>query len=152
VAIPKLQEAESQQCSVAEANSTRPLRSVGAVLLGLVAVNVLSLATDQVFHALKIYPAWGQPMYDPRLNLLALAYRIPYEVLGSYIAARFAPRRPMLHALILGFIGFGLSLVGGIVAMRVHLGPNWFPISLIITALPCAWLGGALYTWSTPSK
>ena len=151
MAIPKVQ-AESQQGSVSEEASAKPLRSVGAVFFGLVAVTVLSLVTDQVFHALKIYPPWGQPMYDPRLNLLALAYRIPYEVLGSYIAAKFAPRRPMRHALILGFIGFGLSLIGGIVAMRMHLGPNWFPISLIITALPCAWLGGLLYTRSAPGK
>ena len=126
------------------------MKSTAAVLLGLVAVIVLSLATDQVFHVLKVYPPWGQPMYDPRLNLLALAYRIPYAVLGSYIAARFAPRRPMRHALILGFIGLGLSLIGGIVAMRMHLGPNWFPISLSLTALPCAWLGGVLYTRSAP--
>ena len=150
VVIPKVQISASTQPSVSEANSAQPLRSVGAIFLGLVAVNVLSLATDQVFHVLKIYPPWGHPMYDPRLNLLALAYRIIYEVLGSYVAARFAPRRPMCHALILGVIGFGLSLIGAIVAIPMHLGPNWLPISLVITALPCAWLGGALYTRAAP--
>ena len=30
-------------------------------------------------------------MYDPRLNLLALSYRIVYTILGSYFTARFAP-------------------------------------------------------------
>src|SRR5215471_5936884 len=151
MAIPKVQ-VESQQGSASEEDSAKPLRSVGAVFFGLVVVTLLSLATDQVFHVLRIYPAWGQPMYDPRLNLLALAYRIPYAVLGSYVAAKFAPRRPMRHALILGFIGLGLSLIGGIVAMRVRVGPNWFPISLILTALPCAWLGGLLYTRSAPGN
>ena len=81
-------------------------RSTGAIVLGFVAVVVFSLGTDEVLHLLKVYPPWGQPMYDPRLNLLALTYRIVYTVMGSYIAARFAPRNPMRHAIILGAIGF----------------------------------------------
>jgi len=27
----------------------------------------------------------------------------------------------------------------------MHLGPSWYPIALVITALPCAWLGGVLH-------
>jgi hypothetical protein len=80
--------------------STHPrrlLRSAGAVLLGFVVVIALSLGTDQVLHVLEVYPPWGQPMYDAGLNLLALSYRIIYDVLGSYITARFAPRNPMRH-------------------------------------------------------
>jgi hypothetical protein len=67
-------------------------RSTGAVLLGFLAVVVLSLGTDEVLHLLKIYPPWEQPMFEPRLNILALSYRIVYSVLGSYIAAKVAPR------------------------------------------------------------
>lgn len=52
----------------------RVWRSTLAVLLGFVAVVVLSLATDQLLHVLHVYPPWGQPMYDPGLSLLALAY------------------------------------------------------------------------------
>ncbi len=37
-------------------------------------------------------------MRGPRLNLLALSYRIINATLGSYIAARWVPSRPMLHA------------------------------------------------------
>lgn len=72
----------------------RLLRSAGAVLLGFIAVVALSLGTDQALHSLDVYPPWGQPMYDTGLNLLALSYRIVYAVIGSYIAARFAPRAP----------------------------------------------------------
>jgi hypothetical protein len=25
------------------------------------------------------------------------------------------------------------------------LGPRWFPIALVVSALPCAWLGGLLH-------
>ena len=121
-------------------------RSTGAVLFGFIAVFVLSLGTDQVLHSLAVYPPWGQPMYETRLNLLALSYRIVYAILGSYIAARFAPRNPMRHAMILGAIGVPLSAIGAIVAITMaDLGPAWYPIALVLTTLPCAWLGGALY-------
>jgi hypothetical protein len=129
--------------------ATQPRRvwqSTGAVLLGFVAVVLLSLGTDQVLHMLNVYPPWGQPMYDPRLNFLALAYRCVYAVIGSYIAARFSPGNPMTHAIVLGIIGLVLSTVGAITAISMaDLGPNWYPISLVLTALPCAWLGGVLY-------
>jgi hypothetical protein len=121
-------------------------RSTGAVVLGFVAVVLLSLGTDEVLHLLKVYPPWGQPMFDPRLNLLALSYRIIYSVIGSYIAARFAPRNPMRHAMVLGVVGFIVS-VPGVIFIITHreLGPVWYPLALAITALPCAWLGGIIY-------
>jgi surface polysaccharide O-acyltransferase-like enzyme len=120
-------------------------RSAAAVLLGLFVIFVLSLVTDQVLHMLEVYPPWGQPMYDTGDNLLALAYRIVYAVIGCYIAARLAPRNPMHHALALGVVGFVLSLAGAIAAIKMELGPIWYPIALVLTALPCAWLGGALH-------
>jgi hypothetical protein len=121
-------------------------RSTGAVFLGFFAVVVLSLGTDEVLHLLKVYPPLAQPMFDARLNLLALSYRMVYSVIGSYIAARFAPRNPMRHAMILGAIGFVLSIPGVIfITTHTNLGPAWYPIALVVTALPCAWLGGALY-------
>lgn len=123
----------------------RLLRSTGAVLLGFVAVVVLSLGTDQMLHVLEVYPPWGRPMYDPGLNLLALAYRSVYGVAGSYVAARVAPHAPMRHALALGVIGVALSLAGAIATIPIDLGPAWYPIALVLTALPCAWLGGVLH-------
>ena len=123
----------------------RLLRSLAAVLLGFVAVVVLSLGTDQVLHVLEVYPPWGQPMHDPALNLLALAYRSVYAVVGCYIAARFAPHAPMRHALALGVLGLVLSLAGAIAAIPADLGPDWYPVALVLTALPCAWLGGVLH-------
>jgi len=121
-------------------------RSIGAVLLGFTTVFALSLGTDQVLHSLAVYPPWGQPMYETRLNLLALSYRIAYAIFGSYIAARLAPRHPMRHAMILGAIGVPLSAIGAIVAITmVDVGPAWYPIALVLTTLPCAWLGGALH-------
>ncbi|EPG76498.1 hypothetical protein LEP1GSC058_1352 [Leptospira fainei serovar Hurstbridge str. BUT 6] len=121
------------------------LQSIWSVLLGFVAVFVLSLGTDQILHILDVYPPWGEPMYDPSLNALALSYRIVYTILGGYITAKFAPENPMRHVIILGGIGIFFSSLGAIVTVTQHdLGPAWYPISLVITALPCTWLGGII--------
>lgn len=119
-------------------------RSTLAVFLGFVVVVALSLGTDQVLHVLDVYPPWGEPMNDTGDNLLALAYRCVYGVLGGYITARLSPRSPMFHVLVGGMIGFVLSTVGAITAIGMNLGPMWYPILLAITALPCAWLGGVV--------
>ena len=134
------------QISVGETQQPRRmLRSIGAVVAGLLAVIILSLGTDVVMHATKVFPPWGERMTDA-LFVLATAYRSVYAVAGSYIAARLAPDRPMRHALVLGFIGLALSIVGLVATWNAgpELGPRWYPIALVVTALPCAWVGGKL--------
>ena len=123
-----------------------PLRSILAIVVGFLAVVVLSLATDQLFHVLQVYPPWGEPMNEPSLNLLALSYRIVYTIFGSYLAARLAPRNSMRHAMILGIIGTVLGTAGAVATIPMHLGPAWYPIAIAATALPCAWIGGLLGT------
>jgi hypothetical protein len=118
---------------------------VAAVLLGFVAVVVLSLGTDQLFHVLNVYPPWGEPMRDPGLNLLALGYRLVYDTFGSYLTARLAPHAPMRHALIGGAIGLAVCAAGAIATIPMDLGPAWYPIALAASALPTAWLGGRLH-------
>jgi hypothetical protein len=119
-------------------------KSVGAVALGLGAVIVLSLGTDQVFHSLGVYPPWGEDMAEP-LYLLALGYRVVYQIFGCWLTARFAPRNPMKHAWIVGFIGLGLGTLGAIGSIMQSLGPAWYAIALAASALPCAWIGGKLH-------
>jgi hypothetical protein len=127
------------------APSRRLGRSVAAVALGFVAVFVLSLGTDQILHVLQVYPPWGQPMFDPRLNALALGYRLVYDTFGSYLMARLAPHSPMGHALVGGVLALILCTVGVFVTLPLNIGPAWYPIALAVSALPTAWLGGALY-------
>ena len=119
-------------------------RSIGALAAGFVAVLILSLGTDIVLHALKIFPPLGRTMSN-QLFLLATIYRIVYAVLGSYITARLAPDRPMGHAIAGGFVGLVLSIVGAAVTWKhTEMGPHWYPLALAGTALPCAWLGGEI--------
>ncbi len=122
----------------------RLLRSTGAIVAGFLSVAVLSLATDQVLHMLDVYPPWGEPMRDTGDNLLALFYRSVYAVIGGYITARLAPAAPMRHALILGSIGTVLSALGAYAAIAVDMGPAWYPLALVVSALPLTLVGGRL--------
>jgi hypothetical protein len=120
-------------------------RSIVAVVAGFFTVAGLSLATDQLFHVLEVYPPWGQPMWETHLNALALSYRIVYTLLGGFITARLAPRAPMRHVTILALIGLAAGTAGAIVAItQADLGPSWYPILLAVTAYPCTWFGGRL--------
>ena len=120
-------------------------RSIAAVLAGLVAIFVVTTATDIVLHAIGVFPPWGQPMSDG-LFALATAYRIVYGVAGSYLTAWLAPDRPLRHALILGFIGLALATIGTVATWGrgPEFGPKWYAIAVIAMALPCAWVGGKL--------
>ena len=138
--------------TVSRTEPRRLPRSAAAIILGFVAVVALSLATDQLFHVLEVYPPWGQPMHEPGLNLLALSYRIVYAVAGGYIAARFAPTDPMRHAVVLGLIGTLLSIAGVIATLPLKFGPSWYPISLVFISLPASWLGGALHRGARVSR
>jgi hypothetical protein len=126
--------------------SRRILRRIGAVFAGLLAVIVLSTATDIVLRATGVFPPWGQPMAGA-LFLLATAYRTIYGVAGSYITARLAPDRPMGHALAGGVVGLVLSTAGTVATWNKgpEFGPKWYPLALIAMAIPSAWAGGKLF-------
>ncbi len=118
-------------------------RSIGAVVAGIVVAVGLSILTDTLLRAAGIFPALGVRM-DNSLLLLATSYRTAYSVLGAYVTARLAPRRPMFHALIGACIGMVLSTIGAIATWNAgpQYGPHWYAIALVVLALPTAWAGG----------
>ncbi len=124
-------------------------RSAWAILAGFLCVVILSLVTDEILHFLKVYPPWEQVMSD-RLFGLATAYRAVYNVIGCYLTARLAPSRPMRHALLLGWVGLIVALLGAAATWNHQpaLGPHWYSVALVVLALPCAWVGGKLYETS----
>ena len=130
---------------MSETRGPNILRSLGAVVAGLLIIFVLHLGTDVVMHATGIFPPWFQPMAGP-LWVFAFAYRTIYSVLGCYVTARLAPNNPMKHAMLLGVIGFVLSMAGLVSTWNAgpEFGPKWYPIALVVSALPCAWIGGKL--------
>ena len=138
---------------MAEPIPHRALKSIGAVFAGIVVVVTLSLGTDILMHATGVFPPWFQPMNTP-LWLLATAYRVVDGIAGLYVTARLAPDRPVRHAVILGVIGLVMSIAGAAstIGKGPELGPTWYPLGLVITALPCAWFGGKLYVGKTESQ
>ena len=122
------------------------IRSIGAVLAGFVAVVILSLGTDFALRAAGILPPLDQRVPDAIL-LLATAYRTIYSIAGSYIAARLAPNRPMGHALALGVLGLIAGTAGAIATWNggPAYEPKWYPLALIVLAMPGAWAGGKLF-------
>jgi len=119
-------------------------RSVLAVIAGFLTVVALSTGVDALLHAAKVYPPSEQGLHDPLLNLLALAYRCVFTLLGGWITAWLAPSTPLRHALILGVLGLIAGTAGVVATWNLGLGPRWYPIALAVTGLPLCWLGGWL--------
>jgi hypothetical protein len=119
-------------------------KSIGAILGGFVAVAVLSIFTDSVLESAGIFPPIGTGIFSTWMLLLALIYRCAYTVIGGYVTASLAPDRPLRHAIILGIIGTIAATIGAIAGW--DLSQHWYPIALVVTALPCTWLGGKVKT------
>ena len=124
-------------------------RSIGAIFAGLALNFILSTLVDVVLHATGVFPPWGQPMADSRF-VLATTYRIVFSILGCYLTARLAPRRPMAHAMSLGVFGVILCVAAAIGTWNKgpEFGPHWYSLGLAAVALPCAWTGGKLFELS----
>jgi hypothetical protein len=129
-------------------NTTAPashprFRTAGALIAGFVAVAALSIAADAVLHAMNYYPNDGTVGSDAGLSV-ALAYRTAFTVLGGYITARLAPSRPQRLATILGVIGTLFAILGAVTMWNV--GHQWYPVALVVLAIPSTALGGWLFT------
>ena len=126
------------------ATPRRTGRSILAVVAGILVGALLSLGTDEILHLTRVYPPWGQRMSDSLFGL-ATAYRVVFSVLGSWVIACLAPRRPMLHAMIAGAIGLIVSVAGAAATWNRDLGPHWYNVAVAAMALPCAWIGAKIY-------
>ena len=65
-----------------------------AVLAGLIAIFILSTATDPIMHRSGVFPPMGQPV-SAALWWLAIGYRFAYTFLGGWISARLDPQPGM---------------------------------------------------------
>lgn len=126
---------------------SRIARSSAAILAGLLTIGVLSHASDALLQATGAFPPSGTPMSEPNFAV-AFTYRCLFSVFGCYLAARLAAHAPTLHAFLLGGIGFVLSAVGAIVCWDrgPEFGPHWYPLLLVASAFPAAWLEASCFT------
>jgi hypothetical protein len=119
-------------------------KSIWAVVVGVLFIIVVTTVVDILLHVAGVFPPMGQPI-DDALALLATSYRIVIGVGGGWLTARLAPDRPMRHAMILGWVGVVLGLVGVVATWNLGLGPRWYPIALAVLAIPQCWAGGKIY-------
>ena len=119
------------------------LRSVLAIVAGFLFIGLLSVGTDGIVRAL--YPnAFGADSGTSNTAILvgSTIYVGIYAIIGCWLTATLAGRRPMLHALILGLLGLALNLAG--VARMLHLFPTWYTVVNVLLVMPYAWIGGKL--------
>jgi hypothetical protein len=120
------------------------LRSFGAVVAGVVFTVIVSTVVDGVLHGLGFFPSLDQPI-DNLQSLVATTYRFVISVGGAWLTARLAPAHPLRHAMILGYLGAVLGLIGVVLTWNAGMGPRWYPIALAVLAIPQCWLGGWIY-------
>ena len=126
-------------------------KSVWAVVAGVLVIVIGSTLVDIVLHAIGVYPPMEQPLTDA-LALLATSYRIVISLGGAWLTARLAPQKPMKHAMILGYVGVALGLSGLAATCNLGLGPRWYPIALVVLAIPQCWLGGKIYEMQSAKR
>ncbi len=124
-------------------------KSIGSVVAGFIVIVILSTGTDMILKRMGILP-YEHLFVSTELILAVIFYRAVYSLIGCYIAAKLAPRNPMKHALALGFVGVIVGSIGAIAA--ADLGPDWYGWTLVVIALPIAWLGGKLYESRSHNK
>jgi len=121
------------------------MKSFLAVLAGLAFTVLLTTGIDMIMYSSGVFTQQGSEMTAAHW-LVATGYRVLAAIGGCWIAARLAPSQPMKHALVLGGLGALIALVGCVLTWNrgPDFGPHWYPILLIVTAMPSAWLGGKL--------
>ena len=125
-------------------------KSIWAVAAGVLFIIVVTTVVDIVLHLAGVFPSMEQPI-DDKLALLATAYRVVISVAGGWLTARLAPANPMRHALILGCVGVVLGLIGVAATWNKGLGPQWYPIALVVLAVPQCWAGGKIHEMQAAS-
>ncbi len=119
------------------------LKSIGAVVAGFVLVVALALGTDMLLVLAGLFPDMKHPeLYSDGQYAVITLYTALYSAVGAYVTAWLAPSRPMTHALVLGVLGTLSSGLGAVANWHLAAGHEWYPIALIVIALPSCWLGG----------
>jgi hypothetical protein len=125
------------------------LRSVIAVLAGIITLTVLSFAIEAAMDPLllRLFPqalpneaALG---FNPIVRALMAAYGAASILAGGYVTARLARRAPVGHALAMGFLQSALTLVA-MLSLTKHAS-TWVWLTSAIMAVPAAWIGGLVY-------
>jgi MFS-type transporter involved in bile tolerance (Atg22 family) len=118
------------------------IRSILAIAAGFLFIGALASGTGAALQSAGIYPAAGEPLTDVGLILLETAYVAVFAIAGCWLAAWLAPKRPMRHALILGFLGLAFNVLGAVMTWGQR--PVWAMLLNLALVMPYALIGGRL--------
>lgn len=116
-------------------------KSVGVIILAFMFNALLSVLTDFLLEFIGVLPDPTKGLFETWTILLVLFYRAAYTILAGFIVARFAPNKPMLHAIILGVIGVAITLWAVNSPDFAQKSKIWFGYTLAAITIPCLWLG-----------
>jgi len=111
-------------------------RSILAVIVGYLIFAVAAFAFFQIS---------GQPPHQAApipIMLGSIAFGMGFALLGGYVAARLAQRRPLAHGFAVAAVlalGAGISLLS-----TIGHGAVWSQVAALVLMAPCAALGGWL--------
>jgi hypothetical protein len=123
-------------------------KSLLAILSGILALTVTSFAIEAAMNPILLRTL-GMPESAPLTrNSLVMAVTFTYGLvcvaLGGYVCARLAPRLPLHHAVAMGVVQVGLTVVAMRSMPEVASRTQW-TLSAIL-ALPAAMSGGLCLT------
>ncbi len=122
------------------------LLGIAAILAGIIFIVATHTGTDYLLEALGIFTQPNEGFHATWMIVTATIYRSIYSIAGGYITAALAPSPKMRYAAILGLIGIVASTLGAIRTISMGITQTWYPIALVVLALPCTWFGGKLRT------
>ncbi len=125
-------------------------KSIGAIFAGFIAGSIITVIADLAMQSSGLIDMEKFKESSTSAVLIVTIYRFIFSVIACYITAWLAPVKPMKHAIILGSIGFILSLLGAILMWNEAVA--WYNLAVILMALPCAWIGAKLYVMRNPEK
>jgi hypothetical protein len=118
------------------------LRSLTAVVAGFLVVVVLILVTTPILVRLLLQPGQRPTAAYLIANLLT---GFAFAGVGGWVAARLAPRAPLVHVGIMGAIVLGVGLVTAAQGGAARSGqPAWYAWALPFVGAAGVLVGG---TW-----
>ena len=117
-----------------------------SVIAGYAALAVLTIALFGVLAIAAPASFGGEPSAAPGTGatLVILAFGLIAAVLGGWVTARLAPRRPWRHVLALAGLVLLLSVVSAL-ASPESSAPGWYQTGLALVGVCGALLGGRLW-------
>jgi hypothetical protein len=129
------------------------LKSIGAVVAGFVTCFALAIAMDVMLVMAHVFPDPMHPeLFSDGQYAVITFYTAVFSAAGAWLTAKLAPSKPMSHAIALGVLGFIASSLGAYFNWAKAAGHEWYPIALIVIAIPSCWFGGWFYMKRSGAK